>query len=387
MIYYLSMAAQCAAGRDYWSPIRPQGFILYASLPYRMGWPVESIILMNLLLITASVWMAGRAWNILVPALKSRSWFFSAFKYVFIAVSHLVFMWGVARLAISDVPAACAALMAIWLAILALGRNSAWALAASGLALGVACSFRVFYCYPANFLGLAVVWACFGLRRVSSSALAAFVLLAAFPIFCQYAVTYRHTGSWSLLEPASTAFYENEEMGLAAYGVGAQNTDPVYGVDGVGNDQMHWYTCSDCMQGGGGWPGALARWDIKGIVKLAWARNEFYFGSWVARPALLDLNERVFSPWISLANWLAVLCATSILFRLKKTWVLGVPLIFAASVWGLSIVIHPESRFIMAILALAWSLSPLAWFAGRPGASPEGLEPQSRAQTADISAA
>lgn len=362
--YYLQYAAQCAAGGDCWNSFRPAGFILYASLPYRMGWSPESLILMNLFLMALSTLLAGRAWNVLVPALKRRSWIYSPFKYAFIGVAHLLFMWGAARVAISDVPAACAGLISVWLFILACGRNSALWLAGSGFFLGAATSFRAFYYYPAYFFFLAAAFACFKLRRIAPSALAAFVLLAAFPILSQFALTSRHTGSWSLLEPRTTAYFEGSEMNLTAYGTGVVNNDPVYGVDGVGNDQLHWYTCGDCMNGTGGWVGALKRLDFRGIVKLAWMRNAFYFGSYVAQPAIASLKDRIFSVWIELANWFAVLAAAALLWRIRNRWILGVPLFFVASVWGLSIFIHPESRFIMLVLTLAWSLAPLAFLAG-----------------------
>ena len=361
MINYLSMGRLCATGQDYWNPIRPQGFILYLSLPFRMGWPPEAVILMNLFLVAVSVCMAGWAWNVLVPSLRRRSWTFSAFKYAFIAAAHLVFMLGAARLAISDVPAACLALIAFWLFIIGGGMNLAWMQALAGLFLGLSVIFRVFYYYTAFVFAAAAFLVCFLFRRLSLSAVAGLILFLAFPVLTQFAFIHKRIQVWSLEDPNVTAGEMESEMNLSAYGNGVVNSDPAYGVDGVGNDRLYWYTCGDCMRGPGGWKGALDRGDYRGILKLGWMRNEFYFGSWVSQPAIADLKDRVFSGWIAAANWLAVLSAFALLVRIKRRWILGVPLLFAASVWFLSLGIHPESRFIMLVLTMAWSLAPLFW--------------------------
>jgi len=236
-------------------------------------------------------------------------------------------------------------------------------LAASGLFLGAAVSLRVFYYYPAYAFVLAAAWACFRHRRLSASALVAFVLLAAFPALCQYACTYRNTGAWSLLDPQQTAYYVGSEMSLTSYGLGAVNRDPVIGMDVVGNDQLHWYTCADCMRIQGGWVPALLHGDFKGVAKVAWMRNEFYFGTYVSQPAIAASTDRISSPWIALANWLAVLSAAALFFRAKERWIPGVPLVFWMVSWSLAILIHPENRFAILILVLAWTLGPLAWMA------------------------
>ena len=363
MANYLTMGRLCAAGQDYYNPVRPQGFILYVSLPFRMGWAPEAIITMNLLLVALSIWLAGLAWNTLVPALKSRPWHFPPFKYAFIAAAHLAFMWGPARSALSDVPAACAALISIWLFVIACGRNNAWLLAASGLFLGLSVILRVFYYYPAYALALAAVLACVTLRRLSPSALMGFLLLLAFPVLTQFAFIYQRIHTWSLEDPQYVDDMRAKEMS-AIYGPFATTSDPGYGVDVVGNDKIHWYTCGDCMRFPGGWRGALDNGDYLGILKLALKRNGFYFGSWVPQVAIADSGQRVFSRWLELANWLAVLSSVALLFRVRKRWFLGAVLLLVAAVWALAIGIAPESRYIVLVLVFAWTLAPLVWITG-----------------------
>lgn len=376
MSNYLSMGSLCAHGQDYWNPIRPQGFIEYVSIPFRMGWDPQAIITMNLILVALSVLLAGLAWNAIIPALKSRPWYFSVFKYAFIAAGHLAFMWGPARSALSDVPAACAALISVWLYIIACGRNNAWLLALAGIFMGVSITFRVFYYYPAFALILGAAFACVLLRRLSLSAVAGLMLMLAFPVYTQYAFIYRRIHVWALEDPTWVAQMRASEMS-AIYGAFAFTTDPGYGVDIIGNDKVHWYTCGDCLRGPGGWQGALDTKDYWGIVKLAWKRNEFYVGSWVPQVAITDSKQRVFSLWLELANWLALLSTAALFFSVKRRWILGAPLLFVAASWVMAIGIAPESRYIMLVLAFAWSLGPLYWIAARkpegPAAPKEGV--------------
>jgi hypothetical protein len=361
MFVYEGLGQLCAAGKDYWNPYRPQGFTQYVSLAFRMGLPPEAIIYMNLLMVALSVWLAGLAWNVLLPPLKSRSRLFSACKYAFIAAAHLVFMLGCAREVLADVPAACMALAAVWLFIIACGRNNAWLLALSGLALGESVTLRLFYCYPAYFLAFAAVLCCLWLKRLAPSAVVGFLLLMAYPILTQYAFIYQRLHTWTMVDEKATAFEMQEEAGcFMDNGLG-----PAYGVDVYRDTSLYLYRCNGCMPDGNGWSGSLQHHDFLEIAKLAWMRNDFYFGSWIPQPAIMYLSDRIFSFWIYMANWLAVLSTLSLFILMRRRWILGGALFFVFGVWGLSLYIHPESRYMVLVQAFAWTLAPLAPLAWR----------------------
>jgi hypothetical protein len=354
-VIYLNCAAQCAAGGQCWHDIRPVGYVLYASLPFRMGWRPEAVIAMNMAMILLSAWLANAAVNALLPRLRTLAWPLKPLKLGLIGALHFYLMRNSIHYALADVPAACAGLSSIWLLILAVDRNRPWWLVASGGALGAAVIVRSFYLYPALGLVAGVLLLAL-LRRVAWSAAYGFLLAAALMVLSQYALTYRYTGVWSFLEPRRSADYIASEMALAGYGGGQTSSDPVIGADPV-RDVMVWYTCDDCADLKGGWPAALKQRNYRGILHLLLRRNAFYFASDAPQAVLADESQRQWPGWLWKVNLLALLLALWAYLRMPRPLLGLIPLGFVGACWTTALGIHPETRFIMLVQTFLWVLA------------------------------
>jgi hypothetical protein len=357
--FYMDKAQICAGGGDCWTPRHCFGFIFYASIPYRMGWRPEASILMGLSLVLISVVLAAKAMEVLLPSLAGRGFVFNLAKYGVIAMAHLVFMWGPVHGFAADTPAACTSLIALWTFVLACKRNSAWILALSGLVMGCAFALRNTYIYPAYFFIPGCLWAVFWLKRITWQAMAGFLIMLSLPILSQYALTYRHEGAWSALDPGLTAQYTATELTMLSNTVDIPNQDPAYGCDGIGVDHIYWYTCHDCLNGPPGWSAVLSRGDFFGLAKLLWLKQEFYFGSYIFQPCLENKDQRIWSNWILLANACAMLAVGYFFVRVRERWILGMLLSYLGGVWVLFTVLHPETRYMMPVDAFLWSAGPL----------------------------
>jgi hypothetical protein len=354
---YASYALDCVNGGNCWREIRPAGFIQYVAIPIRMGWPMEALIGMNLALMLLSALLATVALGALLPQVPAaKRW---GLGFPLSLASHALFMLGCAHYILADVPAAACALSAVWLLLLAVLKDKAWLYPLAGLALGLAVCLRAFYLYPA-LLALAIsallVWP---LRRTSPSAWTGLALLVLGPILMQTALTHRHTGVWSFLEPKNSAYYQASEMGTTAYAGGNISGQPVYGADPVA-DRMLWYDCTGCFNGPPGWDKALLRGDLLGMAHLALRRAHFYLGSWSYQPVLPEESDRHWSIFILLANLLAFGLAIRLCWRGGLAVAAG-PLAILAASSALAVVIHPEYRFLMGPLTGAWVLGPGAW--------------------------
>src|SRR5882672_4023421 len=144
---YVALGEACAKQLTAcWHGLRPTGALIYFSLPFRIGLPGESIIVLNALFTLLSA-IAGAIALADLSTRKTRA--SRILLAVGAVVAHACFMAGTIRNSLSDVPAAAVAMLSLWLLILAGSRQRLWLYAAAGAALGIATVLRAFFLYPA----------------------------------------------------------------------------------------------------------------------------------------------------------------------------------------------------------------------------------------------
>src|SRR5207247_7339821 len=137
---YLERGHRCFAEGRCWDSLRPLGMILYASLPYRLGLPEESLIYFNLGLVLISVILAARFISAVWPTTGTVLGFM---RYPIALIPHVAFLWAACFNSLSDAPAAALALSGLWLTCLTIvERRGPVVASASGLLLGLSAFMR-----------------------------------------------------------------------------------------------------------------------------------------------------------------------------------------------------------------------------------------------------
>jgi hypothetical protein len=250
---------------------------------------------------------------------------------------------------LTDVPAAAAAMSAIWLLVLAGARSKRRGYAAAGLAVGIAVSLRAFYLYPALLAAGAMV-AMVLLRKLALRHAAPFWIALALPIAIQFATTHARTGSWSFIDERSTKMGEELHFETTTYG---------YDTLLRGGGGAFRYEASQCFQASRGMADAARKHEYGEIICLLARRQWFYFGSFVrgGQVYLSAARDRGFSALFLAVNAIALLAAVSWVVRWSKhPWLLAVPGTLLGAVWAEGSLIIPESRFMMAFNVVLWLL-------------------------------
>lgn len=344
---YLNIGYTCAAHVELcWSPLRPIGTGLFFSLPFRLGLPVESLVVINTLLAALSVWAGFTATTAVLPrgAPLARALLFASYVGI-----HGAFFGGLLRNSVSDVPAAVLAMSSIWMLILGGAKARTWYYGAGGAALGLAAIVRSFYLYPA-FIAL------FGLAgfalvgRVGRARAALFIGTCLLPIAVQYGITHSRTGTWTFIDPGRTALAEKEHFDNNLYGYDTVITQPGWHVE---------YAAPECFSGADVMSDALRKGDARAIGCL-WARRQwFYLGSFVpgGRAYLSSAGERRFSLTFLALNTLVLVCGAAwALRRAGRAVLFAVPLTLLAATWGEASFILPEARFLIVFHVVLWML-------------------------------
>lgn len=216
---FLSLAQQCCDASDYVAygvtcandaichgELRPIGVYLWFAIPPKLGWPLESLIVINFVLIALSALLSVLA---LDKLLSSTGTAMDYGKRVFLLLLslaiHCVFLWPTMFNALSDPPANLFLLGGVWLLVLGhfsdrIGARFLLFLAV-GLCLGLAAWLRSFYLYPV-LVGIALyvlLWI-FSSNKKWAELL---VLVALLPIGTQYLVMFREYGTIGYIGAAS----------------------------------------------------------------------------------------------------------------------------------------------------------------------------------------
>jgi hypothetical protein len=340
---YLLLGQQCAATGACWDPLRPVGAVLYFSLPYRLGLPAESIVLLNWALLALSVTLAARVMVALFPV-DTR--FRTAWAASIALVSHLAFMALPACNSLSDVPAACLLLIGLELSALWWRSGSPGWLAAAGLSLGAAAFLRAFYLYPVLLAGLALGVSALFRRRLGR---ALWLLVpCVLPIAIQLTTTYLRTSTLSYLGATTERHWRARHL-----------SSPWYGYDTLVPAQALPYTPSEDKAVSGTLSGPLRSGNVMGTTRLITRRLAFYFGSWVPLGGvyLHAAKERVTSTWILALQALVAGTALLAAALVRPRDGLELPLVALGAILVQGLVIVPEARFIMALQVVLWMMA------------------------------
>ena len=364
---YLELGQRCYAEGRCWDGLRPLGMTLYASLPYRLGLPEESLIYFNLGIALVSVIIAARFIRTVWPTTGT---VLSFMRYLIALVPHVAFLWAMCFNSLSDAPAAALALSGLWLTCITIvERRGLVAASASGLLLGLSVFMRTFYLYPV--LLFAAVYAAIAVyRKVAAVSAMALVVALLTPLSLQVASTFAHTGTWSYLDSWVNQWY----MGPRHL------TSTLYGYDTIvppwrGPDLTRspsspdlitlydgWaagYDARSCFKGRTGLLPALRDGDLAGALCMLVKRQSFYFGSYAMLGVvyLPSPDTRVWSPWLFVVN-IVPLALTLYWLLISADRVVGVlAFMLLSSMWLVATYGPPEQRFFATIHITMWVIA------------------------------
>jgi len=356
--------------------------ILYASLPYRLGIPEESLIYFNLGLVLLSVILAARFISAVWPTSGT---VLGLMRYPIALIPYVAFLWAPSLNSLSDAPSAALALSGLWLTgITILERRGPVVAGVAGLLLGLSAFMRTQYLYPVLLFGAAYAAIAFFRKVPAANAMALLVALLT-PVSLQVARTVANTGNWSYLDKWATQWYMGpRHVYSTLYGYdtivppwqGPDPTRPASHPDVVNlyDGAAAGYEGQSCFNNGH--PGLLpALWhgDVKDALCLLVKRQSFYFGSY-ARLGLVYLpspDKRIWSWWLWGLNIVALAVTLSWLLISADRLVGGLVLVWLAGIWIVCTYGPPEQRFFatfhtaMWVIALATVWSRVARHFGR----------------------
>ena len=346
--HYLEIGKTCATAlADCWEPLRPIGAALYFSLPHRLGLPPEALIALNLLLVGASVALGWLALAALWPRSDRPT---AVYRILALALVHAWFLWAGSWNALTDVPAAVLALLAIWLFILGVVQEGLGYPIGAGVALGLATITRAFYLYPAllaagGWLLVAVV------RRQRRLAALLFLLGAMAPAVGQVALTHSRVGVWSFIDPGKTEWAKrlHFKSRFSGYDTVLLPAPP----HPVRQDAGSCFSrSSDVLD-------AIEKRDLTAVACVMLRRQYFHFGSYSRWGAiyLTSATERQFSLLYFFLNLLLAVLAAAAFAVSGRPRAMLVPGLLMAGILFQSSILTPEARFLMVIQVGLWSVA------------------------------
>lgn len=341
--FYLETAQNCFKNSDCGSSFRPLGATYYHVLPLWLGLPANAVILLNWLLMALSVWLSIKAAKALWPSLHKISglWLLSG-------AIHAVFMYGDSCTALTDVGAACFALIALWSLLLgARSRNLGWHLLA-GLCLGAAALIRVFYLYPA----LVLIGSLFFFQWITRRPWRQLIIITlglSVLLFVQYSHTYKYTGKLA---------FSNEDIN--SHVAELHKRSPYWGYDtGLNPARAIPYDGSSYLKNpNNGFYYSLFQGDPIGAFELAVKRQQFYFGSYASHTYLLHPEDRKFSNLLLVASFILIVLAIVATLG-SELWLTLPVFIYVGAIWALATAIEPEFRFLFVFYIPLWLAGPL----------------------------
>ena len=352
---YLDMGRLCAESGQCWHAYRPGGTLYWFSIPYRMGWNANALVLMNILIMALSSVLAALALQRLLPTAHSR-WLSYPCLLLYSLLLHALVCYPTLFNSLIDTPAAAMALIGCWFLLLGATRRHMGWLAAAGLALGLAAWMRAFYLYP---LLLAVTAACLaGLLIRGERSRCLLLLVCLLPIAFQFYSTHQQRQSWSFLDQDSTNWWTEGHLvnNFRSYDTLLPKSF-AYDIGYCG----HTYQSPQM---------ALQQKQVMGLLCFMAERSQFYLGTYAPATYLLNAHERITSWTFLLINLLGLVLALAMCWRARAVPAYARLFIaaFAALVFGQSLFLIPEQRFVMVPLLLAYHLG----FAGALSLSKRG---------------
>ena len=337
---------------------------LYASLPFRLGVPPESLILLNLALVAVSALLAARFIRAFWPSPGMAA---GLLRYAIAFLPHVLFLWATCFNSLSDAPAAALLLSGVWLTCITIAERRGPAVAAlSGFLIGLSAFLRLSYLYPALIAGATFLVVAAYRRSVPAVRIAAFAAALIAPLCLQVGRTYAHTRSWTYIDAGANALLKSTHLDSALYGYDTivprwagplperqrLNPDFVFLQGGLAAG----YEARSCFSEVTGLVPALQHGDFAGALCLVAKRQSFYFCSYamLGRVYLPSPGARHWSRWLFALN--------SLLFGLTLYWLLvnadrtvGVfALALLSSIWLVATVSVPEQRFFAVVSIFMW---------------------------------
>lgn len=265
---YLYYGQLCAAGNCY-EPLRPAGALYWFSIPYRLGWPPEILIVLHWILLIASialVTITGIQW------VKKNGGSLSRTAWIALAIAslaiHLFFFRPVLYHALTDAPAGLLLLIGIWLFILGQLKNSGALYLIAGICLGLSVWMRSFYLYPVLGFVLATTLIAIISHRSHWKKLA--LLVALLPILSQYHLVHQKHGYYAFLNKEKSAYWTQHHLISRFVGHDSNlSTKSAYGWAAACAMKAH--SMLDVWQNK----------DMEGFLCLVKERTRFYWGSYL----------------------------------------------------------------------------------------------------------
>lgn len=346
---YLDRGAACARSIDgCWDPLRPIGMSIYSSIPFRLHVPPESIILINILVITTAAYFFISLLKTLAPRVPR------SVRVGAVAVPLAIFLGDPTRSALSEAPATAAALLALVLGARLLlddtpdaaGPRQRLQAPLAGGAAGAALLLRSFYLHPLLLWAAACCGALLWQRgRRALRPVALLLLPLALAISTQLCWTWRYTDKWAFIDPAQKARWT--EMHFSSSYIGYDTLLP---------PAPHPWPAHNVPDGG--LSRAVKDKNIKSAISLLLQKQNFYFGTYTpwGRVYLSDPQERIFHRGILVLHIAAALSAGCWLSRLRRRRALLPAAVFLLAIWGEATLIIPESRFLALLQVSLFSL-------------------------------
>jgi hypothetical protein len=343
---YLQYGAECAANGTFWNLLRPIGIVYYMSLPMRLGYPNNYVVALNLLMILLSIVFSSLAMGALFPE-TTRSKIAVTARWIAITFVYYLFAYPDAHVALSDIPAACTAILGICLFILGCEKKHRWMIAFSGLFFGLAAILRVAYLHPAYLMLFSCALISIRHSLLTRKTMLAFALLMGIPLLLQYGLTYRHTGYWSFIAPSETGRMLQLHLTTTYYGSET--------LVNAGGFDAYFYNASDVFKaGGGGYLGAWNAHDYMGIFLYFLKHQIFYFAGFGNLTYIAQPSDRVFSVWFLILNIGACMATWQAFLGRGRVKTSSLALAYILAVWGLASLIMPDRRFVVMIHLLTW---------------------------------
>ena len=286
MLSFLKVAPQCCDAKDYvqfgiecantnvcYGPLRPVGDYLWFSIPSRLGWPIESLITANLLLMFISVTLSVIAIRKIFPFIcKSIN---SSPPPIFLIailslIVHAFFLRPTIFNTLSDPPANMFLFTAVWMLLIAHFDTGSIKKGVQffiiGICLGLAAWLRAFYLYPvlAGIFVYIFIWIV-SKNKVWQELL---ILIALLPIGLQYAVMHEVYGDNSYLKKEKTAGWINLHL-----------NNPNSGYDTTFPHNGHYWQPQHCEAQFGIVNGFL-NGEFKDVACVVAERIYFYLGTY-----------------------------------------------------------------------------------------------------------
>lgn len=192
--HYLQMGKICAETGDCYNQLRPMGNAYWFSVPYRLGLGPGYFVVAHLALTLVSILLSVISLQYFFKGIKNRRFVIISLCLVSTVV-HVIFLYPVFRVSLSDLPASLFFLTGVWGLILfhfSQDRYKACWMIMAGIMFGAAVWMRIYFFGPVLLLIFVMGFGSFFKEKTDFRE--NFLLIAMIPVFIQFAAVYRHTG-------------------------------------------------------------------------------------------------------------------------------------------------------------------------------------------------